>query len=161
MDLGYVLNFMYEIAYFLAVFLLFAVFAIFKGRQAIINLIVGLYLALLISLQFPGYEQLFGDLGSSQATAAAKLGLFAFITLFTTALCYRIMPDEFRENRFESVGRKLILALAATVLVMAFSFQVLPVTEFLTPGSPLQLLFSPDVFYFWWLLTPLVILYLV
>lgn len=161
MDLGYVLNFIYETAYFLGVFTLFLLFAIFKGRQALMNVIIGLYLALLISLEFPGYDRIFASLESSQSIAAAKLGFFAFITLFTTLLAYRIMPDEFRENRFESMGKKVLLALGATILIMAFSFQVLPVTEFLTPGTPLQSLFAPEVYYFWWLLVPLVILYIV
>lgn len=160
MDWGTVFDYTYEFAYFLGVFGLFLVFAIFKGRQAIMNIIVGLYLALLISIEFPNYEQIFSGL-ESQSLAGAKLAFFAFISLFTTALCWRIMPDEFREERFESLGKKLLLTLGATVLVMIFSFQVLPVTEFLTPGTPLQSLFSPEMYFFWWLLLPLVILYVV
>lgn len=161
MDLGYILNFVYEIAYFLGVLGLFLVFAIFKGRQAIMNVIVGLYLALLISIEFPNYEQIFSGLESGQSLAAAKLAFFAFISLFTTALCYRIMPDEFREEKFESLGKKILLSIGASILVMTFSFQVLPVTEFLVPGTPLQSLFAPEVYFFWWLLVPLVILYIV
>ncbi len=161
MDWGYILNFIYEIAYFLGVFGLFLVFSVIKGRQALMNVIVGLYLALLISIEFPAYDKIFSGLETSQSLAAAKLGFFAFITLFTTALCYRIMPDEFREESFESLGKKILLALGASILVMTFSFQVLPVTEFLVPGTPLQSLFAPEVFFFWWLLVPLVILYIV
>lgn len=161
MDWTTIFDYIYEFAYFLGVFGLFLVFAIFKGRQATMNIIVGLYLALLISIEFPNYEQIFSGLESSESLAAAKLAFFAFISLFTTALCWRIMPDEFREERFESMGKKFLLALGATILVMTFSFQVLPVTEFLTPGTPLQSLFGPDIYFFWWLLVPLVILYIV
>lgn len=157
---SYIIDFLYEFAYFLGVFALFGVFAVFKGRQALINVIFGLYLALLITLEFPNYEQLFGDLEGS-SVAVAKLGLFAVISALTTALCWRIMPDEFREERFESFGKKVILALSATILVMIFSFHVLPVTEFLTPGTPLQSLFAPANYFFWWLLLPLAILYFV
>ncbi len=161
MDLGYLLNLIYEMAYFLAVFGLFIVFAVFKGRQAIMNVTVALYLALLISLEFPAYDVIFSNIESSQSLAAAKLGFFAVITLLTTILFYRIMPDEFNETRFESFGKKALLALGATVLVMSFSFHVLPVTEFLTPGTPLQSLFGHSEYFFWWLLVPLVILYAV
>lgn len=161
MDLGQILLFFYETAYLLAIFLFLFLFALFKGRQAIMNLTVGLYLALLISLQFPGYDRLFSSLESGQALAAGKLVFFFFITLFTTALCYRIMPDAFREKRFESVGKKLLLTIGATILIMIFSFHVLPVTEFMTPGTPLQSLFAPEPFFFWWLIVPLVILYIV
>ena len=161
MNLGYILNFIYEIAYFLGVFSIFLVFAIFKGRQSLMNIIVGLYLALLISLKFPNYETLFAGLGSTEAAAGAKLAFFAFISLFTTALSYRIMPEEFREERFESIGKKILLSVGASILVMIFSFHVLPVTEFLAPGTPLQTLFGPEIYFFWWLLVPLVILYIV
>lgn len=161
MDWGYILNFIYEIAYFLGVFGLFLMFSIFKGRQSIMNVMVGLYLALLISIEFPGYDKLFGGLETEQSIAGAKLVFFCFITFLTTMLFYRIMPSEFRENRFESMGKKILLATGATIIVMIYSFHVLPVSEFLTPGTPLQLLFGPEVYFFWWLLVPLVILYVV
>lgn len=63
------------------------------------------------------------------------------------------------ERKFESFGRKVILSLAGTVLIMIFSFNVLPVTEFLTPGTPLQLAFAPTEYFFWWLLLPIGILF--
>ena len=160
MDWGYLLNLVYEFAYLLGVFMLFLFITIFKGRQAIINLIMGLYLALLITLEFPNYENIFGGISSSK-DALTKLGFFGVITVLTTALCWRIMPDEFRETKFESFGKKLLLSLAATILMMIFSFHVLPVTDFLTPGTPIQSLFAPNEYFFWWLLLPLVALFVV
>jgi len=160
MDGAQILDFLSQTGYFLVVFGVFFLFAVLKGRQAVINIIVGLYLALLITLEFPNYEALLGSLETPQKIAAVKLALFAFIALMTTLLCYRIMPDEFREERFESIFKKILLALSATILVMIFSFQVLPVSELVGVGSPIQLLFAPEVYFFWWLLVPLVALYL-
>jgi len=125
------------------------------------NVIIGLYFALLISVKFPSYDMLFSGLNSAQSLAVGQLGFFLIVTLLTTALCFRIMPDEFKEKRIESLGRKILLTFGATALVMIFSFDVLPVTEFLVPGTPIQSLFAPEAYYFWWLLLPLVILYLV
>lgn len=160
MDWGYLVEFLYEFAYFLGVFSLFLVFAVLKGRQALINIITGLYLALLILLEFPNYDKLFGDLEGTTAIFAT-LGLFVVITIFTTALMYRVMPEEFREERFESLWKKILLSLGATLLVMIFSFQTLPLTDLLAAGTPLQSLFGPEPYFFWWLLVPLVILYVV
>ncbi len=42
-----------EFAYLLGVFGFFLVYSIVRGRQAVINLVIGLYFALLISLEFP------------------------------------------------------------------------------------------------------------
>jgi fumarate reductase subunit D len=160
MDFGFVLDFMYETAYFLAVFMLFMLWATFKGRQAMINIIFGLYLALLILIEFPYTNYLTDNLGGSVAQSLGQLVLFSIFTILTTWLFAHVMPDEFKEKKFESYFKKILLAGAASILVMAFSFQVLPVTEFLTPGTPLQTLFAPESLFFWWLMVPLVILFL-
>jgi hypothetical protein len=158
MDTTFFINFLSETAYLLIVFGCMLLFAIAKGRQATINLIIGLYLALLISLEFPYYNHMLGGL-SSEMVSAGKLAFFAVITGLMTFLCFRIMPNEFREKKFESLGKKLVHAASATILIMIFSFQVLPVTDFLTPGTPIQSLFAPAEYFFWWLLLPLGILF--
>lgn len=159
MEWGIILNTLSELAYLLIVFGVMWLIAIFRGRQAIINLIFGLYLALLISIEFPFYEKLLGTVTGSVA-AGIKLGLFAVFTVLATWLFSRVMPDEFREKKIETMGKKVLLALSATILVMIFSFQVLPVTEFLTPGTPIQSFFGPQEFFFWWLLLPLAVLFI-
>lgn len=160
MDFSFILETLSELAYLLIVFGVMLVYAIFKGRQAIINLIFGLYLALLIMMEFPFTEAWFGGLESTTA-AAGKLVLFAAFTVLLTWLCHRVMPDEFREKKVESLGKKLILSAAAAALVMIFSFNVLPVTEFLNPGTPIQSLFASSEYFFYWLIAPLVILFFI
>jgi hydrogenase-4 membrane subunit HyfE len=86
--------------------------------------------------------------------------IFVIFTILATILCFRIMPDEFRETKLESFSKKFTLSLCATVLIMVFSFHVLPVTEFLTPGTPIQSLFAPAEYFFWWLILPLVALFI-
>lgn len=161
MDIAFILDFISEAAYFIGVFLIFLVVALMKGRQAIINTIFSLYFALLISLVFPYYDKLLSTFETPRGIASGKLIVFTLFTVAFVFLTGRVMPDEFKEKRFESFGKKLLLALAATSLVMVFSFQVLPVTEFLTPGTPIQSLFAPEQYFFWWLLLPLVVLFLV
>jgi fumarate reductase subunit D len=161
MDFGFVLDFMYETAYFLAVFMLFMLWATFKGRQAMINIIFGLYLALLILIEFPYTAYLTENLGGSVVQSLGKLVLFFIFTVLTTWLFAHVMPVEFKEKKFESFFKKILLAGAASILVMVFSFQVLPVTEFLTPGTPLQTLFAPEGLFFWWLMVPLVVLFII
>lgn len=159
-DWSYLLDIVSELAFLLIVFGVFLTLALWKGRQALINAIVGLYLALLISLNFPYYDQLLASLESPTAIAGAKLAIFAVFTFVATLIVVRIMPDEFREKRLESLPKKFLLAAVATVLVMVFSFHVLPVTELLTPGTPVQSLFAPESYFFWWLILPLITLFL-
>lgn len=158
MDTATILHFLSEFAYLLVVFFAFFTLSIIFGRQMVINIIFGLYLALLITIQFPYYDKVLNGLENTVAVAVAKLTFFAVVTILTTLLFKRLMPEEYDENKFESFGKKLMLAVLATVLVMIFSFNVLPVTELLTPGTPVQSLFAPQEFFFWWLLLPLILL---
>ena len=159
MDFTDLLHYAYECLYFIVVFGVFTVAAIAMGRQAIINIIVGLYLALLISMNFPYYDTVQSFVGGARMLSVVKLGIFFAFTVLAVWLFYRIMPPQFRETKFESFGKKILLAFAATVLVMIFSFNVLPVTEFLSPGTPIQSLFAPEGYFFWWLMLPLVFLF--
>jgi hypothetical protein len=144
-------------AYLLGVFGFFIVYSIIRGRQAVINLTIGLYFALLISLKFPYYDVF---LGTGSQSSLGRVIIFAIFTVLSTFLISRLMPREFQEKKFESFARKLMLGAGGTILVMIFSFHVLPVTDFVTPGSSIEALFAPSEYFFWWLLAPFVFLYL-
>lgn len=158
MELSFFTSLLSESLYLILVFCFFFFYATVRGRQALINLTIGLYLALLISLEFPYYDLLVGGVGA-EGESIIKLVVFTLFALLATLFFARIMPDEFQEKKLESLGKKILLALGSTVLVMIFSYHVLPVTEFITPGSPISALFGHAEYFFWWLLLPLVILY--
>jgi hypothetical protein len=160
MDTANLIHFLSQSAYFLAVSLFFVALAMFKGRQALINIICGLYFALLISIHFPFYEKLLGGIGQASVQAGIKLIFFIALTYFFTKLFKRLMPSEYQEGKFESFHKKILLAAGATILVLAFSFNVLPVGEFLSTETPIQMLFSTDSLFFWWLIIPFIFLYI-
>lgn len=157
MNTGDLLLFIQEFAYLLGVFGFFLVYSIVRGRQAVINLVIGLYFALLISVEFPYYDVI---LRGQESDALGKVIIFGVFTIISTILITRLMPREYQEKKFESFGKKLLLAASGTILIMVYSFHVLPVTEFVTPGTPIQSVFAPAEYFFWWLLAPLVFLYL-
>ncbi len=159
MDTTSILHFLSESVFLLVVLGIFFAISLWRGRQTLINIICALYLTLLLTSQFPYYDKVLNGLNGTSAIAAAKLVLFVAITIITTLLFKRIMPEEYREGKFESFGKKIILAASATILVMIFSFNILPVTEFLSPGTPIQALFAPQEYFFGWLLVPLVALF--
>jgi hypothetical protein len=160
MDTASLIHTLSESAYFLVVSLFFLGLGMFKGRQALINITCGLYFALLISIHFPYYEKLLGSIERVSVQSGVKLIFFAALTFIFTKLFKRLMPSEYQEGKFESFHKKILLAGGASILVLAFSFNVLPVGEFLTTDTPIQMLFSNESFFFWWLLLPLVFLYL-
>lgn len=159
MDTASIIAFLQESLFLIVVFAGFLGVAIFRGKQTLINITLGLYFALLLSLEFPYYDALLGSAGAG-AESIIKLTLFAGFTVISTMLFNHLMPREFEETKFEGFGKKFLFALGATILVMAFSFHVLPITEFLTPGTPIQTLFAPEEYFFWWIALPLGILFL-
>jgi hypothetical protein len=68
------------------------------------------------------------------------------------------MPREYDERVFESFGKKALFAAAGTVLVLAFSYHALPLSEMFDPG-PIKAFFLSEQSFFWWLIVPLVILF--
>jgi hypothetical protein len=159
MDPAALISTIHQFLFVIVVFAAFLLYAFIRGRQSITNLILGLYLALLISLEFPFYGVLLAQVHSAQSEAILKIGLFAVFTLIATLLFSRILPSEYGEGTFEAAGKKLLFAIAATVLVLAYSYHALPVTELVNPGSPVQAVFAPENRFFIWLCIPLLALF--
>jgi len=160
MDTASVISFLQESIYMIAVFGVFLFFALKKGRQTVTNIILGLYLALLISIEFPYYDAILGSASNAKSESVLILIVFAAFTFAATMLFHRILPREYDESTFEGFGRKLLLAAGGTVLVMAFSYHALPVTDVITPGSPIHYLFGSESSFFYWLIAPILILYI-
>lgn len=149
-----------EYLFLILVFGCFLVYAVSVGRQSITNIILGLYFALLISIEFPFYETLLGSTSSERTKSVLMLIVFGAFTVGATVLFARLMPREYSEKKFEGFWKKVLLAAAATVLVMAFSYHALPVTELITPGTPIQHLFGSKDAFFYWLIAPIIILFI-
>jgi hypothetical protein len=153
-------SFMSEMAYFVVVFGIVLFIGMVRGYRPLYELILGLYLALLLYFHFPNLDKILEHF-SGAVLAIFQLSLFILITFFTTALCDKILPDYRKEGKFDKMGKKLLLTLGATILILVFSFQVLPISQFVATGTPLQALFGAESSFFWWLLVPFVILYIV
>ena len=160
MDTATILGFLQESMFMLIVFGVFLFLGLKKGRQTVTNVILGLYLALLISTEFPYYDAILGNASSAKSESIFMLVVFAGFTLLATMVFHRILPREYDETSFEGFGKKILLASAGTVLVMAYSYHALPVTELITPGSPINYLFASSQSFFYWLIAPIVVLYL-
>lgn len=161
MDLGTIVSTLQESLFVIIVLVFFLAFAMIRGRQGLINLIMGLYLALLISLEFPYYDKILGGTEAAKSSSIMMIAVFTVFTILSTILFSRLMAREYDETAFESFGKKFVYALAATILVVIYSYHALPVTDLIEPGSPVATLFGSENNFFWWLLAPLIILFLI
>jgi hypothetical protein len=157
MDSATILGLLQESIFVILVFGAFLGYAIIRGRHSLINLIVGLYFALLISLEFPYYEAILGG-ASAESEAVLRIVVFGVFTVVSTIILGRLLHQGDYDRGFGGFHRKFIYALAATVLVMTYSFHALPVTELIDPG-PIQSLFASESSFFFWLFVPIIILF--
>lgn len=161
METAALLSFLQESLFFILVFGVFLCYAMVRSTQSLVNLILGLYLALLISVEFPYYDIILsGAEGDAKLQSILMICVFAIFTLLATLMFSRLMIGGSDEPAFENFTNKILFAIGATILIMVYSYHVLPVTELIQPGTPIQSLFAPEQNFFWWLLIPLVLLFL-
>lgn len=156
-DTTMILPILSEFALALGIFGGAFLYATIRGRQTTINAVMGLYLGILLTLQFSGTGFLSGL--TSTPLILVTAGLFSTLTILATYIVTHLMPDEFREGKFEGLGKKLLAALGATLLLLVVVFQVVPLTDLIPTGTPIQAMFAPTEYVFWWLLAPLALLY--
>ncbi len=159
MDTSWFVSFLKEFLFFLIVLGSFIGYGMFRGTQSLINVILGLYLGLLIATQFPYFDTLVTSSDNPKSGSLLMILVFAFFSTVATYFYSRIMPDGEDDSIFSDIKRKFMYASSATILVMIYSFNVLPVTDFITPGSPIYSLFAPAEYFFWWLLVPGITIY--
>lgn len=137
-------------------------YALIRSRGALISLILGLYLALLISLKFPYYDALLNaSVTEGIRDPLLLILLFIIFTALGAFLFERLIIDTTDEGAFECLLTKVLLALGGTILIMAFSYHVIPITILVELGTPASALFAPAEYFFWWLIVPLVVLWFV
>lgn len=158
MDGATILGLLQESMFVIVVFLGFLFYAMLRGRHSLVNLIVGLYFALLISLEFPYYDAILGGAGNPKNEAMLMIVVFGIFTIVSTVVLGRLLHQGEYDRGFTGLHRKIIYSLAATVLVLTYSFHALPVTELIDPG-PIQALFAAESSFFFWLFVPIIILF--
>lgn len=162
MDFHTLLSFGKEFLVLILVFAALLAYAIIRGKRALMSLILGLYVALLISIKFPYYDAIY-NLTEREGNTVSILAIviFAVFAGLGTFLFERLLSHDYEESRFEGIHKKAILAILGTILVLAFSYHVLPITSFIDPGSAISTLFAPPHYFFWLMVVPLVGLFFI
>lgn len=154
MELSVILSILQGWIFLLILFGISLVYVLVRGRQHLINLMVGQYIALFFLQVFPYMEIMEDKFPGEQGEAIATLSVFAVFTFFSTWLFSKLMPREYLEKTFESFGKKILLALTSTVLLMTLATHYLPIGELIDIGTPLPpALLSSELGFVWLVLT--------
>lgn len=136
-------------------------YAMFRGRQSLINLLMGMYFGLFLHTFFPFTNTLIEQAGSDKSEAMMSVAIFVVLSVLGTILFSRLMPREYLEGTFESLGKKIFLAVAAMILVMTLSLHYLPVGEIINIGTPIPEFLLTEKLGFLWLVLPLAVMFVI
>ncbi len=130
---------------------LFILFS-YRSRGGIISLLVAFYVGYAIFLVFP-YTQSIVASGSDPLTKAV-ISIILYI-----ACC--IVPFMFIERLASggfgilSVLPRFVLSIFAATFLLALAYHVFHVNNIYTFPEPMNTIFAPDQFFFWWFIAPL------
>ena len=124
-----------------------------SGRGGIISLIVAFYAGYALYIAFPFTEQLLDASDSSMVKAIISIVLYGIATFIPFHFIQRLTTGGFGVLSF--VPRFVLSFLAATFL-LTLAYHVFYISNIYTFPNPIDSLFAPDAYFFWWFIAPLV-----
>lgn len=123
------------------------------GRGGIISLIVAFYAGYALYTVFPYTEAIVNAGGTTLIKAMLSVILFAIATFIPFHFIQRLTTGGFGVLSFVP---RFALSFLAAAFLMAFAYHVFYITNIYTFPDPINGLFAPDAFFFWWFIAPLV-----
>jgi uncharacterized membrane-anchored protein len=123
------------------------------GRAGIISLIVGFYAGYAIYLVFPFTNSIVAAGGTVLMKALISIILYAIATFIPFHFIQRVTSGGFGVLSF--VPRFVLSFLAATFL-LALAYHVFNVSNIYHFPEPMNTLFAPNKYFFWWYIAPMV-----
>lgn len=125
----------------------------YRSRGGIISLIIALYVGYALYLVFPYTSLAISFGGTTLIKALISILLFIIATIIPYLFIERLTHGGFGVLSF--VPRFVLSVVAATFLI-AIAYHVFNVNHLYTFPQPLNQLFAPDAYFFWWFIAPLV-----
>ena len=123
------------------------------GRGGIISLIVSFYAGYAIYLVFPYTDDILEAGGSPVVKAIISLVLYSIATFVPFHFIQRLTSGGF--GVLSAVPR-FVLSFLAAAFLLTLAYHVFHVSNIYTFPSPIDSLFAPDAYFFWWFVAPLV-----
>jgi hypothetical protein len=128
-------------------------FSYYGGKGGIISLLMSFYAGYAIYLVFPYTNSIIDAGGTPIMKAILSTSLFLISLIFPYIFTNRLIKGGFGVLSF--VPRFALSFLAAAFLI-ALAYHVFDVTHIYTFPEPMNSLFAPDKYFFWWFIAPLV-----
>jgi len=132
-------------------------FSYWSGRGGIISLVVAFYAGYGIYLVFPYTTQIIDAGGAPLMKAILSILIFAFATVVPFIFIQRLVGGGFGVLSFVP---RFALSFLAACFLLALAYHVFDFTHIYTFPEPMNTLFAPNEYFFWWFIAPLVGLFL-
>ncbi len=123
------------------------------GRGGIISLIVALYAGYAIYMVFPYTDAIIKAGGTPLIKAVISGVIFIIATFIPFHFIQRLTGGGFGVL---SVVPRFVLSFLAAAFVLALAYHVFDISDIYKFPAPLNQLFAPDGYFFWWFIAPMI-----
>lgn len=132
------------------------VFAMRKGGAGVISLNITLYAGYAVYSVFPYRDAIIGIGATPLIQAIIAVVIFALLSILPYMVIMRLTEPSFGQLSF---FQGLLLSLGAAVFLLALGYHVFELSNIYTFSEPLNQLFAPEGYFFYWFIAPFVALY--
>ena len=130
----------------------FLFFAMRGGRSGLISLILALYAGYAIYVVFPYTDFIVTLGGTALVKAILSILVFAVCTALPFMIIKRLTGGGFGSLTFVP---NLVLSFLAAALILVLAYHVFEISNIYSFSDPLNQLFAPQGYFFWWFIAPL------
>ena len=123
------------------------------GRGGIISLTIAFYAGYALYIMFPYTEDILDAGGSSMVKAVISVALYAAATFVPFHFIQRLTTGGFGVLSFVP---RFVLSFLAAAFLLSLAYHVFHVSNIYTFPNPINSLFEPKEYFFWWFIAPLV-----
>jgi hypothetical protein len=125
----------------------------YRSRGGIISLLVAFYIGYAIYLVFPYTKDIVGAGGDPMMKAIISISIFAIACIVPFLFIERLVSGGIGVL---SVFPRFGLSFLAATFLMALAYHVFAVNNIYTFPEPMNTLFAPGEYFFWWFAAPLI-----
>lgn len=141
------------------IFGFFIAFSIYFGKSKLVSIIFSFYPALLIFENFPFFKQIDSLSDSLLGIFLIKLAVFLVPVIFIYFILNKAILIEWSYSKIWGFAQSVLLSLIALSLSLILVCKIIPIEGIYSFSQPVVSLFNSQSLLFWWLLVPLVAIF--
>jgi len=129
----------------------------YRSRGGIISLVIAMYAGYAIYVLFPFTQTIIGFGTTTLVKAIISIGLYVLASIVPVIFTQRLTHGGI--GILSAVPRFVVSFLAAAFII-AVAYHVFGISHLYTFPKPLDQMFAPNQYFFWWFIAPLVGLFI-